>query len=416
MKSRMFDAQTCYFGVLMATFLTAKHAQPVRANDWPQFRGENASAVALNSNPPIEFSGETGKNIAWHIELPGRGVGGPIIIGDQVITTSSSGLEQRRVYVTSVSAKSGEILWEQGFVARGRPYCHPTSANAAPTPASDGKRVFAFFSSNDLFCLDLSGNLVWYRSLATDFPKAGNDVGMSSSPAVADGVVVVQIECQGDSFVAGLDVETGSIRWRKDRPKLANWSSPLAVELPNSGSIAVVQCGEQLDAFEIRSGNQVWSLNMSCSIIPSTSTAGGKLFVPAGGITQVELASDGQPPSVGWNNNKLGSSSSSPVIFGDSIIAVNRSVLVRGDVVTGEVRSQLRLPDAGSIWSTPVVAGNHLYLFSETGRCFVVRLDDREETIVGTNELGQNVYGSPAVSGDAIYVRSATGLWKIERT
>ncbi|HUP82285.1 MAG TPA: PQQ-binding-like beta-propeller repeat protein, partial [Pirellula sp.] len=146
--------------------------------DWPMFRGPNAGSIAIDAKIPVKFGGESKENVAWRTELPGKSVGGVIVVGDSAVTTSSSGMDQRRLHLISVNAKDGSINWQQELVARGRPYCHPTSANAAPTPASDGKRIFAFYSSNDLACVDLEGNLVWYRSLSTDFPKAGNDVGM----------------------------------------------------------------------------------------------------------------------------------------------------------------------------------------------------------------------------------------------
>ncbi len=405
-----------HFTQLLAVFLVSSvTALPIMA-DWPQFRGVNASGLALDSNPPTTFAGETKTNIAWRVEAPGRGVGGPIIVGDQVITTSSSGMDQRRIYITSLSAKTGDVMWQQSLIARGRPFCHPTSANAAPTPASDGKLVFAFYSSNDLACVDLQGNLVWYRALAVDFPKAGNDVGMSASPIVADGVVVVQIENQGDSFVAGLEAETGELLWRKDRPKRANWSSPLAVKMADGRSIAVVQSSESLDGLDMRTGAVRWSLPMSCSSVPSSSTESGRLFVPSSGLTQIELASSDQPPKVGWNNSKLSANSASPVIYNGGVYVVNRSVLVRGDAVSGELSWQLRLPDAGTIWSSPVIAGNRLYLFTDNGRCFVVELGDKEGKIIETNELGEPVFGSPAVAGDAIFVRSDSAIWKIEKS
>ena len=116
--------------------------------------------------------------------------------------------------------------WHRQFWATGRTLCHPTSANAAPTPSSDGRRIFAFYSSNDLVCLDLHGNLKWYRGLAFDYPHAGNDAGMASSPLVIGKTVVVQMENQGDSFAAGIDVETGRNRWRLARERDASWASP----------------------------------------------------------------------------------------------------------------------------------------------------------------------------------------------
>src|SRR5690606_16848625 len=147
--------------------------------------------------------------IEWSQELPGRGLSSPIIVGDQVIVTASSGYRQTRLHVLSFAAADGSLQWEREFWATGRTASHPKTCVAAPTPASDGERIFAFYSSNDLACLDLDGNLLWYRGLTYDFPNASNSLGMSSSLVVADGTVVAMVENDSDSFTTGVDPQTG---------------------------------------------------------------------------------------------------------------------------------------------------------------------------------------------------------------
>ena len=410
-----FNMHSFFKSTLIAISLsTALISQQTTAHaDWPMFRGPNAGSVSIDSKVPIKFGGEEKVNVAWRTELPGRSVGGVIVIGDQAITTSSSGMDQRRLHLMSVNTKDGAIQWQQEFVARGRPFCHPTSANAAPTPASDGKHIFAFYSSNDLACVDLEGNLVWYRSLSTDFPKAGNDVGMSSSPVVVDGVCIVQIECQGDSFAAGLNAEDGKILWKLDRPKQANWSSPTIVKMLSGEQVVVMHSSEDLLAVSPRTGKILWEMKLRCSTIPSSFAAEGRLFVPAGGLSAFDLSSVGASPSKLWENNKLSSNACSPLVVGKSVYTISRTVLACGDLFSGESKWQTRLPDAKSIWSSPVVAGNNLYVFSDDGRCFVVVLGDEEGKVLTTNDLGEAVLGSPAISGNAMYVRGVSSLWKI---
>lgn len=398
---------------LFAVAFNAAFYTSVSRADWPQFRGPNAGSVAINSTLPTLFNGDSKENIAWKTPIPGRSVGGVIVIGDQVITTSSSGMDQRRLHLVSVSDEDGTVQWQQEWVARGRPFCHPTSANAAPTPASDGKHIFAFYSSNDLACVDLEGNLVWYRSLSTDFPKAGNDVGMSSSPVVLDGVCVVQIECQGDSFAAGLNAEDGKILWKQDRPKQANWSSPVAITMPSGDRVVVMQSGSDLIAVAPRTGKTLWSMELRCSTIPSSLAVDGRLLVPSGGLTAFDLKTTGTSPSKLWDNNKLNPNACSPLVVGERIYTISRTVLASADLASGELKWQTRLADAKSIWSSPVVAQNHLYIFSDDGRCFVIELGDAEGKVIQVNELGEAVLGSPAISGNAMYVRGVSSLWKI---
>ncbi|MFY8070085.1 MAG: PQQ-binding-like beta-propeller repeat protein [Pirellula sp.] len=384
-----------------------------QAEDWPQFRGPYVGGASNKASLPGKFDGESGENISWKVSIPGRSVGGAIVVGDQVITTTSDGLEQRRIRLLSYDATSGKPRWEQQLVARGRPYCHPTSANAAPTPASDGKHVVAFFSSNDIACTDLQGNLLWYRSLASDFPKAGNDVGMSASPTIVDGVVVVQVECQGDSFALGMNVSDGTTVWKKERPRKANWASPTSVALPSGKNAVVMQSSENLVAVNPADGKELWKIDMGCSTTPSSTVSNGRLIVPSGGLTALDLSSAGAPSKL-WFENKLNSTACSPLVDNDKVYVVNRTILVCGDLFTGKVLWQLRIPDANQIWSSPVIANKRLYLFSMDGSCAVVSLDGEEGKIESVNKLGDEVLGSPAIAGNAMFVRGAQNLWKIQ--
>ena len=176
------------------------------AGDWKRFRGDNGNSLATTAKLPLKW--DDSNNIAWKTELPGRGPSSPIVVNDRVFITSSSGVRQDRLHVLCFDAKSGDKLWERQMWANGRTMTHNASANAAPTPASDGTNIYAFYSSNDLICYDLDGNLKWYRGLGHDFPKAGNDIGMASSPVVASDTVVVQVENQGDSFVSAINSKT----------------------------------------------------------------------------------------------------------------------------------------------------------------------------------------------------------------
>lgn len=384
-----------------------------QAEDWLQFRGPYVGGASNKASLPGKFDGESGENISWKVSIPGRSVGGAIVVGDQVITTTSDGLEQRRIRLLSYDATSGKPRWEQQLVARGRPYCHPTSANAAPTPASDGKHVVAFFSSNDIACTDLQGNLLWYRSLASDFPKAGNDVGMSASPTIVDGVVVVQVECQGDSFALGMNVSDGTTVWKKERPRKANWASPTSVALPSGKNAVVMQSSENLVAVNPADGKELWKIDMGCSTTPSSTVSNGRLIVPSGGLTALDLSSAGAPSKL-WFENKLNSTACSPLVDNDKVYVVNRTILVCGDLFTGKVLWQLRIPDANQIWSSPVIANKRLYLFSMDGSCAVVSLDGEEGKIESVNKLGDEVLGSPAIAGNAMFVRGAQNLWKIQ--
>jgi outer membrane protein assembly factor BamB len=154
------------------------------AADWPEFLGPRGRGAA--SEQAIRTRWGAAEGIAWKADLPGRGASSPIVVGDLVIVTASSGARQDQLHIVAFDKVSGRTVWHRRFWATGRTLAHPTSAVAAGTPASDGKRIVALYSSCDLFAVDLAGRLLWQRNLAVEHPRSGNDIGMGSSPRIVD--------------------------------------------------------------------------------------------------------------------------------------------------------------------------------------------------------------------------------------
>ncbi|MBC8354260.1 MAG: PQQ-like beta-propeller repeat protein [Planctomycetes bacterium] len=378
--------------------------------DWLQFRGTNGASLSLDAAPPDSWSDTD--NVAWKSDLPGRGASGPIVVSGRTYVTCSSGVKQDHLHVLCFDNKTGDEVWHREFWATGRTLTHPFSAVAAPTPASDGERIFAFFSSNDLACLDLDGNLQWYRGLAFDYPKAGNDIGMASSPVVVGETVVVQIENQGDSFAAGIDTTTGETRWRVAREHRANWVSPIGMPGVREGSrVVLLQGASGLTAHDAMTGDELWRYDAPCSTTPSVAVSEDHIFLPANGLTVLKLASDATVPSLVWDSSQLSPSPASPIIVGDRVYTMNNSgVLSCGDIATGKRLWQLRV--GGRHWSTPVVAGDRMYCINSDGAAKVVQLGTKG-TVLSSNEFSEEIKGSAAISEGALYVRSDKHLWKI---
>lgn len=393
--------------------LTALLAVTLCGADWLQFRGENGTSRSADAAPPTEW--KDGENVQWKVDLVGRGVSSPIVVDGRVIVTTNTGVKQKRILVLAYDEANGKLLWRREFWATGRTASHPTSANAAPTPASDGERIYAFYSSNDLVCLDLDGNLIWYRGLAFDYPKAGNDVGMASSPLVVGDTVVVQVESQGDSFAAGLNKRTGETRWRRDRPNQANWASPIALPGEDGKASAVLlQGGDGVVAVAPESGAEMWSYNQPCSTVASAATAPGLVYLPCNGTTVLRVPAGSSSPEVVWDSNKVSPGSASAVLDDERIFTLNRAgVLTCADREDGKVLWQHRL--GGNFWGTPVLANDHIYAVNQDGKAFVVDVGGRRPKTVFDADLGVPVLASPAVAGKALYLRGDSTLWKIAR-
>ncbi len=377
------------------------------AADWPAFRGDGSS-VSSDAAPPTKFSADEG--VAWKVKLPGRGVSSPIVIGDRVFITSSSGAKEDRLHTLCFAAGDGKLLWERQAWATGRTLTHQSSAVAANTAASDGTRVFVFFSSNDLAAYDLNGELLWFRGLALDYPEAGNDVGMSSSVAVVDGVVVVQSDSQGDAFVLGLDAKTGKTLWHHPQPREAVWSSPTVAKSSDGKPLVLTANLEGITARDPKTGTERWVNTKECDGISSTVVQGNVAYVPGGGLRAIKFGDS--EPEVLWSNAKLGPGAASPVVHKDHIYIINRAgVLNAADTKTGEPVWQLRLK--GQFWATPVIAGDTMYVSSKDGIVQTVDLSGEKGKLIADNKLGGEIMATPAIANGALYVRVGTELWKI---
>jgi outer membrane protein assembly factor BamB len=282
---------------------------------------------------------------------------------------------------------------------------------AAPTPASDGRFVYALFSSNDLFCLDLEGNLVWLRGLTLDYPNVSNSLGMSSSVAVAEGVVLAQVENDSESYALGLDAATGVNRWKLERPKLANWTSPVVFRGASGQTWFALQSGKGVAGVEPATGRVSWNYPQGASTIPSSAVSGDTLYVPSFGITAIRPEPGQTNVTQAWRSGPLRPGTASPAVAGNRLYVLNDAgVLNCGELATGQRLWQLRLK--GPFSASPVVAQNRLLAVNEKGLLQVVDLAGAEGTVAAEKDLGHTILSTPSLAGRAIYLRSDSTLWK----
>jgi outer membrane protein assembly factor BamB len=397
-------------GIVM---LSVAAAHQSAAGDWLEFKGRLGRGVAAGERLRSAWSESEG--IAWKADLPGRGASSPILVGDLVVVTAASGPRQDRLHVIALDRATGKPRWHRRFWATGRTLCHPTSSVAAGTPASDGERIVALYSSCDLFALDLEGRLLWQRNLAVEHPKSGNDVGMGASPRIIDGTVVVQIDCQGDAFAAGIDAATGSDRWIVPRDRIASWSSPLEVTVAGEGPCVLLQNPNGLELRKPADGAVAWSWKGECSGIPMTTEAGGILLVPGSGLSAVRPtpSADAAATPPAWSSTKLACGIASPLVWGDSVACINRAgVLGVGSLADGSLRGQVRL--AGSFWASPILAGDTIVAVNKEGTTFLVSAPaDGSPEILSQNTLPGTFTATPAVADGSLYLRSEEALWKV---
>jgi outer membrane protein assembly factor BamB len=326
------------------------------------------------------------------------------------------------LHVLAFDTKDGKKLWERSFWATGPALSHPKSCMAAPTPVTDGRLVLALFATNDLVCLDVDGAVRWIRSLYQEFPGASDGRGFATSPVIVDGVLIVQGDNQNNSFALGIDLETGTNRWKLARPKDISWTTPIPLQSPSKAgsqsatgsTLVLLQGSTQIAAFEAATGKEVWKLERPVHPIASAIQSGDMLYVPAEEtMCAFKFEDVRKAPKLLWEKKKLSPNMSSPLVLNGQVFVIHQGMLVRVNGQTGEITSQTRVKGEHS--SSPVAAGQRIYCFSETGSGQAIDSTGAECKVTGTTELNEGILCTPALADGALYIRSDHHLWKLAK-
>ena len=230
-------------------------AVTLHAEEWSQFRGGNGSGVSSSKNLPQDFSAE--QNIAWKAKI-GDGIGSPIVKNGRVFTTAMVG--DQKLGVFSFDAASGKQLWRSDFDTGTLPRITPPNSHASSTPATDGERVYVYFSTIGLLAFDFTtAKEVWRHTMTR--PAYLMDWGAASSPIVHDGMVIF---CQDDDlapFVVAVDAKTGQEKWKTLRKEmLAGYSLPVMCEANGRTDLVVAGSGK-MKGYDPATGKELWTCN-----------------------------------------------------------------------------------------------------------------------------------------------------------
>ncbi len=447
--------------LLVATlFLCGMLTGTVHGQNYPQFRGENSDAVSSQPLPTVWADTENSQtNIRWKIDIPGEGWSQPIVWENRLYLTAavplneadsikvgpeahSGGYGRNRDDLVNVAYKyqvfcfdieTGSKIWERS-VKEGKPPIprHSTNTYATETPITDGQRIYAYFGMNGVHCLDMDGNIVWQKDLGAYKMQAG--WGTSSSPALLDDRLFVQVDNEEQSFLTALSTQTGEELWRVDRDEASQYSSPFVWK--NSLRNELILGGMVYRSYDPATGGLLWQLDMNKGRSSATPIAiddrlyvgnefrnrggsddgGGQLFRVkpggAGDITPAAGAKSGE--FVEWRISDSGIQMASPTkLTGNLYFFERRRGIVHCvDAETGEIEYQSRVRGAGAFWSSPWSDGKHLFAMDSTGNTHVIAAGD-EFKVVRVNKLNQLAWGTPATSSGRIFLRTAKNLYCI---
>ena len=425
----------------------ARDAVPLDPLDhWPQWRGPLGNGTAPHANPPVTWSEDD--NVRWKTELPGLGHSTPIVWGDKIFLTTAiphgeelpappehdegahhnmPAARRQKFVVLAVARAGGEIVW-QTTVRDEQPHegTHVTGSWASNSAVTDGERLYAFFGSRGLHCLDFEGKVLWSKDFGHMHTRHGH--GEGASPALHGDTVVVNWDHQDESFVVALDKRTAEERWRVARDEITSWSTPLIVEHGGKAQV-IVSATERVRAYDLATGAVIWQVGgLPRNVVASPVAAGGLVVVGGSYDWQKMMAvrlegAKGDltgTEAVVWSRDRHASYVPSPLLYEGRLYFLKHSqaFLMALDVASGrELYGPLRIRGLHNVFASPVAAGGRLYVVSREGTTAVVRAAtadrDDEPELLAINRLDDAFTASPAVVGGELYLRGQEFLYCI---
>ena len=419
--------------VVAMTLLTS--APPALAGDaWPQFRGPTGDGVSDATGLPVEWGED--ENVTWKTAIHGKAWSSPVVHGKQVWLTTATP-DGRQLSVICVDKDSGKVVHDLKLFDVEKPqYAHPFNSYASPTPAIEGDRVYVSFGSPGIACLDANtGKVIWERR---DF-VCDHWRGAGSSPLVFNDLVILNFDGADFQYIAALDKKTGETRWKTPRsidykdlgpdgkPEAGgDWRKAFSTcrIATHTGEPLVISLGSKaVYAYAPSTGAEVWRLeDREAHSGSSTPVIGEEFIYATTGLGKQDLRAikpggTGVLPEsqVAWKVTKNVPGKPSPVLVDGRLYMNNDGGLASCvDAKTGtEIWGGGRLK--GNYSASPVYADGKVYFFNEDGLATVIKAGTDKFEVLAENELDEGFMASPAVVDNALFLRTKTHLYRIER-
>lgn len=418
----------------------------IRAQDnWPQFRGPGAAAVA-KSQLGIQL------DPAWKTSLAslGRGWSSPIVWKDRVYLTgvlnektpkSRPGLYIEGVFGKSIpgehewalacfSLDKGELLWKRTLLKdEAKSAIHFKNTYASETPVTDGERIYAYFGNVGLFCTDMDGKPLWDAKPGTYKTRYG--WGTAGSPVLHKGRIYIVHDNEEKSFLVAYDAASGKELFRTPRDEKSNWSTPFLWE--NKERTELVTTGtNKVRSYDL-DGKLLWELQgMSSITIPTPSASADLLYISSGYVLDtlrpiyavrtgakgdISLAKEeAGNKSIAWVQRQAGPYHPSPLFYeGRLYVLYDKGFLACYDAATGkEVYGKQRIdPAQDKFTASPVGADGKLFIPSEEGELFVIKAGLKFEVHAKVDLNGEMCLATPALVRDSLIVRTDRTLYRL---
>src|SRR5262245_16584466 len=400
-----------------------------RSADWPGWRGPTGMGHTDEKDLPLKWNAKDGQNIVWKSPLPGatgkakldHNQSSPIVWRDRVFLIMvywPEGVAQNESpehHVACYNVNDGSQLWDTKVPHGPWLLKDLRGGYSAPTPCTDGERVYALFGSSEIAALGFDGQIIWRKEIT---PFAW-DVAIGGSPILYRDTVLVLADGTKPAIsrLIAFDRKTGDVKWEHKRPDANfNHSTPLLIDVNGKPQLIIASSGA-VQGVDPETGAEIWRAKNNGDV-PTPAFGGGLAYSESGrggpGIAVDPTGTgDVTASKVKWTTTPIPEGYSSPTIAGGFVYRVhNPGVLKCFALATGDRVFSERLPAGVNPSASAILtAGNRLY-FAGGGKSVVLAVGPKFE-VLGTSDLGDGSPASPAVAHGRLYVKGAKHLYCI---
>lgn len=404
-----------FSGILFTSFASAEN--------WPWWRGPRRDGTSLEKGLPTTWAGPTeenpkGKNIRWKVPIEGKGHASPIVWEDRIFILTATDEPAERILLC-LDRDSGQTLWRCAVMTAPLERKHRLNSHASSTPVTDGELVYVTFLDRDhmlVAAYDFQGNRRWLVR-----PGEFHSVhGYCSSGLLYKDLLILNGDHDGDGYLVALDKKTGKTVWKTPRPNHTRSYCPPIVrnfdgrdQLVLSGSLCVA-------SYDPATGKQYWIYDGPTEQYVASLVDDGEFLFMTAGFPEFHIIAfcpDGRgkidESKVVWRTTKGCSYVPSPIVAGDGkyfMIASDKGIASCFDTKTGKLHWRERIAPHYS--ASLILVDGLVHFLSDRGVTKVVR-PGKTFDLVAENELGEDCYASPAVSGGCLFIRSEKSLFCI---
>ena len=388
--------------------LVCRHAN---SDNWSQFLGPQRNGTSVEKNL-IDTWPASGPKIVWRTPL-GVSMSGVAVVSGAAFTMFQDDTSQ---CVVCLNAADGKELWRTPVAPM---YENAMGHGPRATPTVADGHVFAFTGEGILTALKVDdGKQLW----SVDVPKLlkgkPNEYGVSCSPLVTDGLVVVH-SGTGSAAVAAFKVADGKLAWQAGKGN-AGYSSPALMTLGGVPQIVSLTAAGAM-GIEPATGKQLWSFpyptEYDCNTATPVQLDDQHVLISAGEnhgsvILALQAGQNGMTAESVWSS--LGKDSQLRAEWQTPVIRDGYLYGLDNQGSAGPITNLVcvRLKDHKTMWqknrfgkSNLILADGKLFLTTMEGEVVIVEASPKEFHELARATIMETTRQAPALANGHLFVR-----------